>query len=92
MFQTCEWLEQVLVAQEALELDNRLACGDALARAEAAFAQIPVLAENYCRGQWENWYRECTKLNVTATMNRTREVLQLARQTSLPKGSGNNQP
>ena len=92
MFQTCEWLEQVLVAQEALELDNRLACGDALARAQAAFAQIPVLAENYCRGQWENWYRECAKLNVTATLKRTREVLQLARQTSLPKGSGNNQP
>lgn len=80
MFQTCAWLEQVEMAHEALDLGDRSTCVEALAHAEAAFARIPVLAESYCRNGWENWYRGCKKLNVSATLKRTREVLEQARQ------------
>ena len=47
---------------------------------EAAFAQISVLADGYCRGEWQNWYRGCKKLNVSSTLKRTREVLEQSRQ------------
>ena len=70
MVQTCTWLEQVELAHEALDLGDRPALVAALAQAEAAFAQIPVLADGYCRGEWRNWYRGCKKLNVSATLKR----------------------
>lgn len=76
MVQTCEWLEQIELAHEALDGGDRQTCAAALARAEAAFAQIPILADGYCRGDWENWYRGCKKLNVAATLKRTRDVLE----------------
>lgn len=79
MVQTCEWLEQVETAAEALDRGDRASCAAALAKAEAAFARIPVLSEPYCRGPWENWYRGCKKLNIEATLKRTRDVLVQAR-------------
>jgi hypothetical protein len=85
MGQTSEWLGQIITAHEALNLGNLAACVDALASAESAFAQIPTLADDYCRGQWENWYRGCKKLNVAATLKRTREVLDQARQAQPEK-------
>lgn len=69
------WLEQVERAQEALDRGDRAACAAALAGAEAAFARIPGLAADYCRGPWENWYRGTKKINLTATLQRTRDVL-----------------
>ena len=86
MVQTCAWLEQVGVAQEALDRGSRADCAAALARAEAAFAQIPILAEGYCRGPWEHWYRGCKKLNIAATLQRTREVLGQSRQVATDRG------
>jgi len=80
MVQTCVWLEHIELAHESLDLGDRPACVAALARAEAAFAQIPVLADGYCRGEWGNWYRGCKKLNVLATLKRTREVLEQAKR------------
>ena len=80
MVQTCAWLEQVELAHEAIDLGDRRPACESLAQAEAAFAQIPVLAEGYCRGEWENWYRGCKKLNVSATLKRTRDVLDQSRQ------------
>lgn len=80
MIQTCAWLEQVGRASEALDLGDRPVCAEALAAAESAFAQIPVLAEAYCHGPWQNWYHGCKKLNVSATLKRTRDVLEQARQ------------
>ena len=80
MIETCEWLEQIGMAQEALDLGITGACAEALANASAAFAQIPVMAEGYCRGPWENWYRGCKKLNVETTLQKTRDVLERARQ------------
>ncbi|HPA16318.1 MAG TPA: glycosyl hydrolase 115 family protein [Verrucomicrobiae bacterium] len=85
MFQTSEWLEQVGMAHEALDLGNIAGCVDAIEIAERAFGQIPVLAEGYCRGRWENWYRGCRKLNVAATLKRTRDVLEQARQANLER-------
>ena len=80
MLQTGEWLESVLRAGAVLELGEVGVCAEELARAEAAFAQLPVLAQDYCRGPWENWYRGCKKLNVAATLQKTRDVLEQARK------------
>ena len=77
MRQACAWLEQVLLAAEALDLGDRPACARALDAAEAAFAEIPKRAEGYCSGKWQAWYRGCKKLNVSATMTKTREVAEL---------------
>lgn len=79
MHRTSAWLEQVELAHEALDLGDLAACTAALAEAEAAFAQIPVLADAYCRGPWANWYRGAKKLNVGATLKRTGEVLDQSR-------------
>jgi hypothetical protein len=92
MVQTSAWLEQVESAHESLDLGNMTACVEALTNAEAAFAQVPVLAEGYCRGPWENWYRGCKKLNIAATLKRTREVLEQARQAQLTPSNRENKP
>lgn len=92
MRQTCGWMEQVGVAHEALDLGNMGACVGALEAAEAAFAQIPALAQGYCSDRWANWYRGCKKLNISATLDRTRAVLEQARQSSLEKNKGRGTP
>jgi len=76
--QLSTWVEAVELANESFDLNNLARCKDELHRAEAAFSQIPVLAESYCWGPWEHWYRGSKKLNITATQQRTRDVLQLA--------------
>ncbi|MFA5192483.1 MAG: glycosyl hydrolase 115 family protein [Verrucomicrobiia bacterium] len=81
MIQVCEWLEHVEFASDALDRGDRAACAASLVQAEAAFTRIPALAERYCRGQWADWYRGCKKLNVSATLKRTRDVLEQARRS-----------
>jgi hypothetical protein len=76
--QMSTWLEQVELAHEALDQENRKACREALVQAESAFAEISTLAESYTRGQWENWYRGTRKINLAATLQRTRDVLRRA--------------
>lgn len=79
MFQTCDWLEQLGMAQEALDLGDVSGCANALASAEAAFEKIPACVDGYCHGIWKTWYRGCRKLNVSATLAKTREVAERAR-------------
>lgn len=81
MIQVCEWLEHVEFASDALDRGDRAACAASLVQAEAAFTRIPALAERYCWGQWVDWYRGCKKLNVSATLKRTRDVLEQARRS-----------
>ncbi|MBM4154552.1 MAG: hypothetical protein FJ221_05930, partial [Lentisphaerae bacterium] len=81
MVRTGLWLEHVEAAGDNLDRGDRAACAEALASAEASFAAIPRLSESYCRGPWENWYRGCKKLNIEATLKRTRDVLAQARST-----------
>jgi hypothetical protein len=81
MVQTSTWLVQVETAHEALELGRMADAVAALTAAEAAFAQIPRLAEGYARDPWENWYRGSKKLNIAATLQRTRDVLLQAGRT-----------
>ncbi|MBI5770338.1 MAG: glycosyl hydrolase 115 family protein [Verrucomicrobia bacterium] len=71
------WLMQVETAQAALDRGDRTGCGAALTAAEAAFARILVLAETYCQGPWAGWYRGAKKINLAATLKRTRDVLHL---------------
>lgn len=83
--QICLWLEQVEFAHEALDLGNRAACREGLAQAEAAFAQILSLSENYSRGRWDQWYRGAKKINLAVTLQRTRTVRQQAIDTAKPR-------
>ena len=76
------WLDRLLVAHEALDLGDRPACARALKEAGAAFEENPRLAEGYCAGKWSDWYRGCRKLNISATMKKTREVAELAEQAA----------
>ena len=92
MFQTGAWLEQVLLADEALELGQTGACVAALAKAEAAFAQLPVLAQDDCRSPWENWYRGFKKLNLETTLKKTRDVLEQARQAQAHAAQRESKP
>lgn len=80
MISTCEWLKELLVAAETADQGDRSACAKALGRAESAFAQLPVLAESYCHDGWTNWYRGCKKLDIAATLQRTRDVWQQAQK------------
>ena len=68
---------------EALDLGDRAAAARAVAAAEAAFAEIPRLAEPYCAGKWSGWYRGCKKLDVDAVLKKTQEVAARAN-----KGTG----
>ncbi|HNX34069.1 MAG TPA: glycosyl hydrolase 115 family protein [Kiritimatiellia bacterium] len=82
MRQTSAWLERLLAAHEALDLGDRPACARALREAGTAFEEVPRLAEEYCSGKWKEWYRGCKKLNVSATMKKTREVAELAEKAA----------
>jgi hypothetical protein len=79
MRQTSTWLQGLLLAHEALDLGDRQTCARALAGAEEAFAKIPGLAEGYCTGKWQTWYRGCKKLNVSAVLQKTHDVVTLAK-------------
>ncbi len=79
MRQTSAWFQGLLLAHEALDLGDRPTCARALAEAEEAFAKIPELAEGYCTGKWQTWYRGCKKLNVSAVLRKTRDVAALAK-------------
>ena len=74
------WVEQLNLAHEALDLGDLHTFIGALEAADAAFSQIPALAESYCQGKWKEWYRGCRKLNVQAIAKKTRDVLDLARK------------
>jgi len=80
MVQASTWLEQLGMAHEAMDLGDMKACVLALEAADAAFVKIPMLAESYCQGKWKEWYRGCRKLNISATLKRTHDALELARK------------
>lgn len=81
MFQASSWLEDLGMAHEALDLGDMRACIRALEEADAAFSRIPVLAGDYCRDKWKEWYRGCKKLNILTTLKKTHYVLELARKS-----------
>ena len=83
---------ETLLSNSLYELGQTGACVAALAKAEAAFAQLPVLAQDYCRSPWENWYRGCKKLNVETTLKKTRDVLEQARQAQAHAAQRESKP
>ena len=85
MQQTCAWLERVFIAHEALDLGDLPTCVRLLKEADEAFSEIPHLAKGYCAGKWADWYRGCKKLNITATLKRTRDVAKLAERAAAQK-------
>ena len=80
MQQMSAWLEDLLVAQEALDLGDLPACVRSLEEARKAFEKIPKLAEGYCAGKWKDWYQGCRILNVSQALKKTGDVLTLAKE------------
>lgn len=83
------WLEQVLLAQEALDVGDRAACVKALESAVAALSEVGPLAEAYCHGVWRQWYSGCVILDVQARLQLTRDVLDAARDAVRLNQGGN---
>ena len=69
-----EWAGELVAAQIALEEGRR---ADAAKHADAALAAIGRangLSSTYCVGRWENWYRDCRKINLAQGLERTRKI------------------
>ena len=37
---------------------------------------ILARAPDYCTGRWENWYRDCRKINLNDLRERTRVIVE----------------
>lgn len=79
MRQMSAWFQGLLMAYEALDVGDVPTCVRALEEAEKEFAKIPELAEGYCTGKWAAWHQGCRILNVSATLEKTREVVGQAK-------------
>lgn len=79
MIQLCQWLEQIYLADEAVDAGNVDACREYLAKAIDVFPEIRKLSEKYCYGKWKEWYRGETKMNLKRREEQTLKVLELAK-------------
>ncbi|MEI7424034.1 MAG: glycosyl hydrolase 115 family protein [Prolixibacteraceae bacterium] len=77
MLNTCSWLENLYLADEALDLGNIEECVKYLDMAEKAISKISKLSENYCYGKWTQWYRGERILNISISLAKTHEVVAL---------------
>lgn len=71
------WMMELLHAQFCLERGDR---SDAIAhirKAVGAADDILDLAEEYCSGKWENWYRGCIKLDIYGERARSAALLEI---------------
>ena len=47
--------------------------------AETALARMDAIldrAREYCSGQWENWYRDCRKINLRSLRKSTATIVE----------------
>lgn len=79
MIQLCSWLENIYMAEQAIDAANIKACEEYLTKAENVFLEIEKLVEKYCYGKWEEWYRGETKMNLKTRQQQTSKVLELIR-------------
>ena len=70
------WCGELIRTRESLSLGDRAA---ARAHAQGALALMDAIlarAPDYCTGRWENWYRDCRKINLNDLRERTRAVVE----------------
>ena len=70
-----DWCGEIIRTHESQALGDR---ASARAHAEAALARIDAIlarAADYCAGQWENWYRDCRKINLKGLREQTSVLL-----------------
>jgi hypothetical protein len=79
MAELSAWLERLMVAGEALDAGGLPECVQALAEAEAALVKVLEASKAYCHDQWKEWYQGCVILDLSARLQRTRDVLALAK-------------
>ena len=79
MIQLCIWLENIMLADEAVNAGNKEACISRLEKALGVFPEMDALIERYCYGIWKEWYRGDKKMNIPAKTALTRQVLETAK-------------
>lgn len=79
MMQICTWLENIYLAELAVDTSNMSACVEYLTKALDVFPEIEKLTEKYCYSKWKEWYRGETKMNLKAREQQTSKVLKLVK-------------
>jgi hypothetical protein len=77
-----EWLGETIRAHASYETGDKEAACNHLAVALSRMDAIISRAEHqYCTGRWENWYRDCRKINPRALRERTFQVMEKLKGT-----------
>lgn len=77
-----EWLGETIRAHASYETGNKEAACNHLAVALSRMDAIISRAEHqYCTGRWENWYRDCRKINPRALRERTFQIMEKLKGT-----------
>jgi len=74
-----DWCGELIRTRESFGLGD---CASARAHAAAALARIDAIlarAKDYCAGQWENWYRDCRKINLNDMREKTAALVEKLR-------------
>ena len=79
MLQLSTWLENIYLAEQAVDASNMQACVEYLTKAASVFPEIDRWAEKYCYGKWKEWYRGETKMDLKTRKQQTLKALELAK-------------
>ena len=70
-----DWCGELIRTHESQAVGD---CAAARAHAAAALARMDAIlarTKDYCAGQWENWYRDCRKINLSEMRAQTAALL-----------------
>ena len=70
-----DWCGELIRTHESLALGDHAAARGHAATALARMDAILARAADYCTGQWENWYRDCRKINLNEMRAQTATLL-----------------
>ena len=71
-----DWAGELIRTRECLGIGDMTA---ARRHAETALARMDAIlgrAREYCSGQWENWYRDCRKINLRSLRKSTATIVE----------------
>jgi hypothetical protein len=80
MAQTSNWLENLFLADEAIDLGEINVCLQYLRDANTALRDVLQVSEKYCYGKWAEWYRGERILNISFSLEKTQEMLQSVKE------------
>lgn len=63
------------LSRQYLSASDKVSSKEQLQKAIEEFKSIQKAADVYCSGKWENWYRDCRKINLNAISERIKNNL-----------------